>query len=361
MFAIVSRSILIMVVFTTGPDDEGRRLDRVLRRMLPTVPLPAIYRALRTGRIRVEHRRSRGEHRIRAGEVITIPADLAESAVTGGAAGSAGFVSADIGTAETEHTHEQDTGMRLEILAQGPHLIAVNKPTGLATHGPKSLQHLIADLFKDVAAQSLAFRPAPLHRLDRGTSGVVICAASMHGARQFSQLLRSRQITKWYLVLLGCVLEHPAHWLDRLHRDRRSGLTRVVSSSGAGAATGVLQVFPLARIPRDGVTLAAVKLETGRRHQIRAQAAARGCPLDGDLRYGSHRDPPYLLHAMRLEMPGSDRLLGRQVVMAPLPDTARTRICRLFGSETEAQLTALFTRETLDPVNLVAFSSKRSQ
>ena len=385
-----------MQEFTAGPDDEGRRLDRVLRRILPDVPLSAIHRVLRKGAVRVDGRRAQAGYRLQPGETIRIPAGLVDDAVT------------ERERLQTAAGAGRRSGS-IALLATGPHLIAVNKPPGMATHGPGSLQQLVNEHLRHAAEGSLAFRPAPLHRLDRGTSGVVICGASIHGARRFSQLLRERRVVKWYLGLFSCRIESACTWRDRLVRDRKTGITRaaVAGNRGTGETPGqlagdrrdvrkeeerrkrpssrtetrpaaaeheaVLEVFPMlhsrtAMRPAPTTTLAAVRLQTGRRHQVRAQAAARDCPLVGDTRYGG---PPagggYVLHAVRLEPTDGTELLGQAAVSAPLPAPARQRLARVFREDAIVEALSLFfhgrspaelpqTSDTaLDPAAVEAF------
>ena len=360
-----------MRVFVTGPDDEGRRLDRILRRLLPAAPLSAIYRALRTGRIRVDDGKASGRRRVQAGETITIPRELDVGAPPVDETGQPARSREENKKGRRESSAPPDsgrpsgmtgpgtpsTGAALEVITTGPHLIAVNKLAGTPTHGPGSLQRLVAEHLREAAAASLAFRPAPLHRLDRGTSGIVICAATLHGARRFSELLRTGRIGKWYIALLGCRLSAPAHWRDHLVRDPASGLTRVARAEDGRGAPAKLTVFPLLHTGRSEISLAAIRLETGRRHQIRAQAAARGCTLAGDRRYGSPGRTPYLLHAIRIELAGDTELLGRPIVTAPLPPEAAARLERLFGSGSAGAVTELFSPGQLAPHDLTAFAS----
>ncbi len=334
-----------MTELTAGPDDQGRRLDRVLRRVLPGVPLSALHRAFRKRRIRINGRRARPEHRLSPGETITLPPGLAAEAVVP--------VSGNTRDAQ-----------RLEILLEGPELIAVNKPAGISTHGPASLQQLVAQYFSDRSNRSLAFRPAPLHRLDRDTSGVVLCAATIEGAQRFSELLRARRVSKWYLALLDGVVAEAAQWADTLERDTRTG--RVQRAGFGRGQEATAEVTPLLLNREHRLTLAAVRLVTGRRHQIRAQAALRGVALLGDARYNPraedrtrshtthehhrrHRsrtprarhDRGYLLHAATVVIEEGERLLGSRSVSAPLPEEGARRIRRLFGEAAPQRAEAL--------------------
>ena len=180
---------------------------------------------------------------------------------------------------------------------------------------------------------ALSFAPAPVHQLDRITSGVLVIAERLQAARQWSLALRSGQVLKLYLaVVAGTVSPHPAGttWTDRLRYDRRQRRTRADDDGRAARS----RVWELARTAADTpASLLLMQLLTGRRHQIRAQAALRGHPLLGDARYGT-ADPAGgqpLLHAaaIRNDLPGP-----AVPIVAPLPPAARLALDRRFGGGT---------------------------
>ena len=172
-----------------------------------------------------------------------------------------------------------------------------------------------------------------MHQLDRITSGVLVIAERLEAARQWSLALRNGQVLKLYLaVVAGNVSSDPAGttWTDNLRYDPRQRRTRA-DDDGRAART---RVWELARTGADvPATLLLMRLFTGRRHQIRAQAARRGHPLLGDTRYGAG-DPAGsqpLLHAAAVR----NDLQARAVpIVAPLPPAARLALDRRFGGGT---------------------------
>jgi 23S rRNA pseudouridine955/2504/2580 synthase len=240
----------------------------------------------------------------------------------------------------------------LRIIYESADLLAVNKEAGVEVHGPGSLDALARAYLAPKLPPSLSFRPGPLHRLDRPTSGVLVFSASLRGARRFSALLREGKIRKLYLALAEGNVEEPGFWEDSLFRDREARRT-LVSAEGKPART---RFSPLGVCAGNGAgpySLLMLEPETGRCHQIRAQAAARGHPLGGDKKYGgrplpaaffppppaafppagpgggSSGRPPFLLHAWRLIPSGETGFFPP--LEAPPPDYFRGLIERLFG------------------------------
>ncbi len=271
--------------FTIGPDDAGRRLDRIIRVLYPDRPLSFVYRLFRDGSVRLAGKRADGATRTTAGDSVEVRLDV-------GASAPRPRMSPDRTDLDASRRF---SGM---IIVETADLVIINKPAGLLTHGPDGIDTLARAYFAERIAGSLAFVPAPLHRLDRNTSGALAVSASLRGAAAFSQALRDGHIRKTYLALLGGDLDRPADWHDVVSRDAGTR-TSVTGTEGKSA---IARVEPIARA--HGCTLAMIHLETGRTHQIRVQASSRGLALLGDTKYGGQpRSGGYLLHCLRLATP----------------------------------------------------------
>ena len=307
--------------FRVQADDVDRRIDRVVRRLLPRIPLSRLYQALREGDIRVNGSRVAPAARTRPADIIWVHAALALEA------------SPPRPRPDLDRGACRESGTTPRVLYRGHGVLAVAKPAGVAVHGggDSVMSRLRRELSLRHAA--LSFAPAPVHQLDRITSGVLVIAERLEAARQWSLALRRGQVVKLYLaVVAGTALPDAAGatWTDSLRYDRRQRRTRA-DDDGRAARTRVRE---LARTGADiPATLLLMQLLTGRRHQIRAQAALRGHPLLGDVRYGA-ADPAGsqpLLHAAAIR----NDLLGRAVpIVAPLPPAARLALDRRFGGGT---------------------------
>lgn len=301
-----------------GEDDAGRRLDRVLRKMLPTLPLSGIHRLIRSGKIRVDGAKAGPGLKLNAGSRISLPEGLAK----------------EVTPIISVQSH-RDGARRLSILWEDDQLLVLSKPVGTLTHGIDGLDVLVLDYLRSNLSSSLAFKPGPLHRLDRNTSGAVVFSKSLVGARTFSEAMAARRIRKRYLALLEGELSSPGRWEDSIVREEDRGVSRVSPGpeeerNGGVAKEAYASVHPLAT--EGGRTLALVELGSGRTHQIRVQAAARGYPLLGDSKYGSpSRLGTYFLHAYELWLPEEVAKEAPRPLMAPLPDRFMEVVSSSFG------------------------------
>jgi 23S rRNA pseudouridine955/2504/2580 synthase len=213
-----------------------------------------------------------------------------------------------------------------------------NKPPGLATHGENSLDTLVKAWLGDKLPPSLSFKPGPLHRLDKPTSGSVAFSETIEGARLFSRLLREHKAAKTYFAIVEGRVTGEAVWQDELVRDSNAGKTFAAGRTGTGIAgakftAGKHALTAVKALASNGShTLIEARIVTGRTHQIRAQAPAHGRPLAGDRKYGGHSFPGgFFLHAWKLDLAG--HIAGfPQPLIAPLPSSFQSRITALFGT-----------------------------
>ncbi len=297
-------------------NDSGRRVDRVIRRFLPDLSLSGAYGAIRKGLVRVDGARVRADFRVSEGSILQIASPIADPSV------SANVFQAVTGASDA-------SSPLVDILLRTNDLLFVNKPAGIAVHGRNSLSDIVAS--SAPPERSLSFRVGPLHRLDGNTSGIIAFSQSLAGAQWFTQAIADHRVEKRYLGIALGSLPRAARWED-------------ASTDGK---TMITRAFPLARATVDGigVTLACYRIETGRKHQIRMQSAARGVPLLGDDRYGGSAKSPktqkrgaYYLHAWRLSFP-TERPAGiPDELVAPLPPRFRDAIRSFFGEAVLARL-----------------------
>lgn len=214
----------------------------------------------------------------------------------------------------------------VRVLGRSAHWIAVDKPTGLPTRpAPSHASSLLAQLEKQLAQETPPLRPGVVHRLDLGTTGVVLFSLSAEGHRALVQAFRERKARKRYLAI---VLGRPRTRRGTIDLKLRKNASGRVVPDGRGLPAST-RYETLART--EAHALVAAEPRTGRMHQIRAHFAALGFPVAGDERYGPRtsspgaRAPRLMLHAAAIEIAGLE-LTGSSGVVAleaPVPDDFR--------------------------------------
>ena len=176
------------------------------------------------------------------------------------------------------------------ILYEDNHIIVAVKPAGTPSQGDISGDEAILDTLKDYVKTSKQ-KPGEaflglLHRLDRPVGGVMVFARTSKAAGRLSEQFRKRTVKKAYLAVVeGTPPEEKGELRHFLIKDEQANRTKASLREIAGAKPAILEYEVVARHPM--YTLLKVILHTGRSHQIRAQLSAVGCPIVGDLKYGS--------------------------------------------------------------------------
>ncbi|MGI9022784.1 MAG: RluA family pseudouridine synthase [Acidimicrobiales bacterium] len=203
---------------------------------------------------------------------------------------------------------QPDPGVDVPIVAVDDHVIVVDKPAGLivhpgAGHPDGTLVHGLVARWPEIAGVGDPARPGIVHRLDAGTSGLLVVARTQPAYDSLVAQLASRTVARRYLALVWGRVEAPVGVIDapvgRSQRDR----TQMAVSAGGREARTRYEVVSRHDEPA-AVTLVACGLETGRTHQVRVHLAAIGHPVVGDVRYGGVRpqlqvNRPFL-HAFEL-------------------------------------------------------------
>jgi len=200
----------------------------------------------------------------------------------------------------------------LDVLYEDNHLLAVNKPAGLPTQGAVATKPSVVSQAKAYLKRKYR-KPGNVYlgvvsRLDSLVSGVVILARTSKAAARLNDQFRGRQVKKTYWAIATGRVEPPSGQLvDFLAKDEQNKRMAIVVGSGkrgknsqAKAQEAKLSYRRLKVIGDD--SLLEIALETGRKHQIRLQLAARGHPIVGDRKYGSKRafQSGIALHCRRL-------------------------------------------------------------
>lgn len=227
----------------------------------------------------------------------------------------------------------------LAIVYEDADLLVIDKPAGLAVHpgaGHRTgtLVHAVLAHCPDLPGIGGTQRPGIVHRLDKDTSGLLVVAKTEAALRALQAQIRARQMRREYLALVWGRLEGEATIDAPIGRDPRHRTRMAVTPRGRRAVTGYRALETFAR-----VTLLALRLDTGRTHQIRVHCASIGHPVVGDPTYGRRPNPWGLgrqaLHAARLafDHPSGG---GPLAFTSPLPPDFAGALARLRAEEPEA-------------------------
>lgn len=218
-----------------------------------------------------------------------------EPAVSGKVRLKAGqTVTVDLDFIPVEKLPEADAEVAVDVVYSDDHVIVINKSAGLVVHpgaGNESgtLVNGLLALFPEIARVGESHRPGIVHRLDVGTTGLLVVARTQQAYERLVEMLADRDVSRRYTALVWGHPAAPVGTIDApIGRDPRDPLRMAVVASGREARTNyrVVQTFDEPK-----VALVACELETGRTHQIRVHLQATGTPVVGDPQYGGARAP----------------------------------------------------------------------
>lgn len=184
------------------------------------------------------------------------------------------------------------------VCLKPPKVLSTDEPGGL----PELLRREIGDDGADIRT---------VHRLDRATSGLMLLARNPAAASELSRQIREEGIGKEYLAVVHGDCPDRGSMRDLMYRDKTRKMSFVTDKPGKGVQEALLDYETLGQ--KEGLSLVAVRLHTGRTHQIRCQFASRGLPLVGERKYCQPRDDcPLALFSHRLSFihPGSGEAMS---------------------------------------------------
>ena len=331
-----------MKELTVSAKDAGGRLDKYLQRYLDLAPKSFLYKMLRKKNITRNGAKAEGSDPVNEGDRIC----LYLSDETIGA-----FQSGAEKNGQTQRAGTAGTAIPLpQILYEDEACVIFNKPAGLLTQGDKSGDESLAGLLDRYMAADGGnagesfFHASPAHRLDRNTSGIVMCGKTLRGQQMLTEMLKRRTVRKYYLAaVLGKVTKDGRYRVS--FRKDEAGNRVILNESGDGGmitAFRVLSTSEAGGFPK-GTSLLRVELITGKPHQIRAHLAFLGHPVLGDPKYGDaganrilrdrYKVRRQLLHASEAVFPDEEEIAGDlagRTVRAELPDDMK-RILKQLG------------------------------
>jgi 23S rRNA pseudouridine1911/1915/1917 synthase len=256
-------------------DSAGARLDRWLAGRLPELSRMRVKALIAGGRTRVDGREVKAAHRVQAGErvEVTIPPPARDGIAP--------------------------EAVPLRVVFEDAHVLVVDKPPGMVTHpGAGRIDGTLAAAAlahaPEMAGVGSPRRPGIVHRLDKGTSGLIVLAKTQAAYDGLTAQLSHRTVSRRYLALAQGAMRRAEGTVDApIGRDPHSRVRMAIVPEGRGKrAVTHYRVLERFGGGASAVTLLECRLETGRTHQIRVHLASLGHPLLGDDTYRGRRASP---------------------------------------------------------------------
>ena len=247
--------------FNVDPTFKDMRIDRWIRNNLGRFPQGLIEKSLKNGKIKLNNKKVKSSHKVKEGDIVSLfNFDFKET-----------IIQKTIKFIPSEEIIKENEDL---IIDDNTDFIVLNKSSGISVQGgTKSKKNLV-----DIFARSEIFqntKPFSVHRLDKDTSGVFIMAKHRESAQLLTSLFRLRKVHKTYLAICHGELQNDSgEWNDDLIRYDND--KKIVEK-----ARTIYKVLDKNSI----CSLVEMKPITGRKHQLRKQLFAAGCPIYGDQKY----------------------------------------------------------------------------
>lgn len=345
-----------MVTLEIGMNQAGQRLDKFLGKYLPEAPISFFYKMLRKKNITLNGKKAEGKEILQLKDQVTLW--LADETILkfGGDMSTQNTIG-NVSHKKQDYQSKSDNNIALyrqaykdlqdvAVIYEDTHVLVLDKPAGILTQqaraGDLSLNEWMIGYLLDTGVTNSRdlrlFHPSVCNRLDRNTSGLMLCGKTLPGSQQLSELIRTHRVRKFYRTICAGQLGITGNAAEIQGYLRKDTCTNHVVISRQEPGDYIRTIYQtLEQYCTFGekffFTELEVELITGKPHQIRAHLSSIGHPLAGDPKYGDAHVNQLLqrkfnlhwqlLHAQRLEFPileGVLAPLSGKILQSPLPE-----------------------------------------
>ena len=296
-----------MRMLTVSKNEAGQRLDKLLAKYLNLAGKSFIYKMMRKKNITLNGKKCDGSEHLTEGDEIKL------------------FLAEETIEKSSEVKIQKVQKKKLDIVYEDEHILLINKPSGMLSQKAKETDESLVEYLIDYLLDSgklkkedlACFRPSVCNRLDRNTSGIVLCGKTLAGSQALSRIIvaagrslpglqimseviKDRSLGKYYVCVVRGIVKGEARIEGWLTKNEKTNQVSIRKEETPGSLPIRTAYRPL--VSGNGYTFLEVHLITGRSHQIRAHLASIGHPIAGDYKYGAETDPAgrLMLHARRL-------------------------------------------------------------
>ena len=302
--------------------EAGQRLDKFLGKYMSKAPKSFFYKMFRKKNIKLNGSKAEGSEKLQPQDEITL------------------YLSDETIASFSEEVKVVNVKAELDILYEDTNLLILNKAAGVLSQKAQKddvslVEHITAYLLESgqlTKEQLKSFHPGVCNRLDRNTSGIIIAGKTLLGLQKMSELLKSRNIDKYYQCIVKGKVTEKQLVKGYLTKNRSHNKVQITTVPSEGADFIQTEYEPLCAT--EEFTLLKVKLYTGKSHQIRAHLQSLGHPVIGDGKYGDaqlnkrlrkeYKLKHHLLHSWQLTLPELSEPefagISGKTIEAPLPE-----------------------------------------
>ena len=273
-----------MVEIIVGKNESGQRLDRVLEKIFVNANASFIFKMLRKKNITLDDKKADGKERLVPGSSIKLWfSDESFEKLTG----KKNFPKRV--KAEDKSKDNKAYTFKSYIVYEDENTVIINKPAGLLSQKAQANDISVNDLlleylnFDETALNT--FKPSICNRLDRNTSGLLVCGKTLEGLRVNNELIKTKAVKKFYLALVKGKVSKKSAISGWLYKDEKTNKVIIKNEEFEKADYIQTEYEPIEYF--DDATLLSVKLITGKTHQIRAHLASISHPIIGGFKYGN--------------------------------------------------------------------------